>query len=54
MGNTQRMLELQEQSDQRQLLALQIAQQQLVLQQEQNALLRELLTRLVEQIAKAG
>jgi predicted negative regulator of RcsB-dependent stress response len=48
LANTQRMLELQEQSAQGHLLALQIAKQQLVLQQEHNTLLRELLTRLVE------
>jgi hypothetical protein len=49
LANAQRVLELQEQSAQGQQLALQIAKEQLVLQQEHNALLRELLTRLVEQ-----
>lgn len=46
--NAQRSLELQDQSAQGQQLALQIAQEQLALQKEHNALLRELLTHLVE------
>ena len=49
LANAQRMLELQEQITQGQLFALQIAKEQLMLQQEHNALLRQLLTRLVEQ-----
>lgn len=44
----QRLTELQEQSESRQLRVLQIAEEQLVLQGEHNELLRELLTRLIE------
>lgn len=48
VGDGQRLTELQEQSEQRQLRALQIAEEQLGLQREHNELLRELLTHLVE------
>ncbi|MCB0098089.1 MAG: hypothetical protein KDE50_03820 [Caldilineaceae bacterium] len=48
LGHGQRLTELQEQSEQRQLRVLQIAEEQLLLQREHNEYLRELLTRLVE------
>lgn len=48
LDHGQRLTELQEQSEQRQLRALQIAEDQLILQREHNELLHELLTRLVE------
>ena len=48
VGNGQRLVELQEQSEKRQLRALQIAEEQMIVQREHNELLRELLTRLVE------
>lgn len=48
VGDGQRLVELQEQNENRQLRALQIAEEQLALQREHNRLLRELLTRLVE------
>jgi uncharacterized protein HemX len=48
VGNGQRLAELQEQSEKRQLRPLQIAEEQLMLQRAHNELLRELLTCLVE------
>ncbi len=48
IGYPQRLTELQEQSEQRQLRALQIAEENLVLQREHNELLRELLARLID------
>lgn len=48
LDHGQRLTELQEQSEQRQLRVLQIAEEQMILQREYNELLRELLTRLVE------
>ncbi|MCB0112092.1 MAG: hypothetical protein KDE53_39490 [Caldilineaceae bacterium] len=48
IGHGQRLTELQEQSANHQQRALQIAEEQLILQREHNELLRELLTRLIE------
>lgn len=47
LANALRMTDLQEQSEQRQLRTLQIAEAQLVLQREHNELLRDLLAHLV-------
>ncbi len=48
LDHGQRLTELQEQSEQRQLRVLQIAEEQLIVHREHNELLRKLLMRLVE------
>lgn len=48
LDHGQRLTELQEQSEVRQVRVLQLAEEQLILQREHNQLLRELLTRLIE------